>query len=240
MSERLTAIVWDFDGTLVDTRQKNLSVTRALTERIKGAPVERFAALRSLSDYEQALHRHEDWRSFYGHELRMSEEEVLAAGARWGEFQLADRTDAPSYDGVPEVLERLAHLPQGIVSLNSRANILRFLAQLALDHHFDEVVGYEAFEPHRHKPAPDALVACIEALTALRPGTVMYIGDHESDARCVDNTNRYFRTHGIEVDVVSVGAFYAPLADDSGWSTRPHLRAENPGQILDHVEQITG
>ena len=32
------AVIWDFDGTLVDTRQKNFNVTRALVERIKGEP----------------------------------------------------------------------------------------------------------------------------------------------------------------------------------------------------------
>ena len=240
MLEQLTAIIWDFDGTLVDTRQKNLNVTRTLTEELKGHSADRFEALRSLVHYERALQRHQDWRGFYGQELEMTEVEVLAAGSRWAEYQLADDTEAPSYDGVPEVLEQLSHLPQGIVSLNSRQNILRFLEQLALHHLFQEVIGYEAFEPHRHKPAPDALVSCIESLTGLRPGRVVYVGDHESDARCVDNTNAYFRDQRIDVDVVSVGAFYAPFADDSGWSTRPHYRAEDPRQILGVVEQLTG
>ena len=32
MHEKLTAVIWDFDGTLVDTRRKNMTVARALVE----------------------------------------------------------------------------------------------------------------------------------------------------------------------------------------------------------------
>lgn len=231
----VTAVIWDFDGTLVDTREKNFNVTCSLVERVKKVPPATYGALRSLADYERALHGHSDWRDFYRIELEMSDDEVHRAGARWLEHQLADRTAAPPYDGIVEVLEALADVPQGIVSLNARDIILGFLSRLELDHHFEEVLGYEAVATGRQKPEPDALVMCIESLTELRPGRVLYIGDHESDARCAHAAAEHFRQSAIDVDVVAVGAFYSGEVDDSGWAARPHVRARDPRDILGTV-----
>lgn len=239
MDGELTAVVWDFDGTLVDTRQKNLNVTRAVVELVRGVPAASFEALRSPQHYEKALQRNHDWQAFYHQELEMSESEVLDAGSRWAQLQLADRTDARCYEGVPEVLAELSHLPQGIVSLNSRSNILRFLERLELSELFEEIVGYEAFDPSRHKPKPDALVSCIRSLTDLRPGKVLYVGDHETDIECAHNTTAHFAHSGIAIEVLSVAAVYAPLADDSGWSARPHYRAEDPRQILTFAQEVS-
>lgn len=238
MSSELTAVVWDFDGTLVDTRAKNLNVTRALVERVKGAPAETFPALRSLEEYERALHRHVDWKGFYRLELDMSEQEMLDAGSQWMDYQLRDRTAASFYEGIPEVLAGLPGMPHGIVSLNARDNILRFLAELGLDHYFAEVLGYEAVSIHRQKPCPDALVMCIERLTGARPGRVLFVGDHETDVQCAHNATRHFRELGLAIEVLSVGALYGPAADANRWSTRPHFEARTAREILDVVSEL--
>lgn len=238
MSEKLTAVVWDFDGTLVDTRQKNLNVTRTLVELVRGVAADSCEALRSLVHYERAVQRTHDWQTFYADELGMSAAQVADAGGRWAEFQKIDETAAFAYDGVPDVLNQLAHMPQGIVSLNSKPNILRFLERLALSDLFGEVIGYEAFEPQHHKPAPFALVACIDSLTGLRPGKVVYVGDHETDIECVHNTNQHFARTGIDIEVLGVSAQYAPLADDTGWSAQPHFRAAAPDQILEFIDRL--
>lgn len=232
------AVIWDFDGTLVDTRQKNFNVTRALVESIKGEPPETFDALRSLHGYEEALHRHRHWKDFYRQELGMADEQIQLAEASWLDQQLADETAATSYDGIREVLEGLAHLPHGIVSLNATENIIRFLERLDLQAHFAEVMGHEAVDPGRQKPRPDALVACIDRLTGSRPGRIVYVGDHESDIECVHNTNAHYTNRNIPVEVIGISAVYGPLSDDSHWSAEPHYRAEHPRQILAFVAEL--
>lgn len=235
----LTAIIWDFDGTLVDTRAKNLNVTRALVEEVLGRSPDAFPALRSLEDYETALHRHTDWKKFYRTELEMSDEEVLTAGSRWMKYQIRDRTAAEFYDGIPEVLRSISDVPQGIVSLNSRDNILRFLSELEVDAHFDEVLGYEAVDMHRQKPEPDALVMCIETLTESRAGKVLFIGDHETDVQCAHNTSEHFRQQEVPVEVLSIAAFYGPRRRDPTWSARPHFEARDPRDILEVVGTLS-
>ncbi len=234
----LQAVIWDFDGTLVDTRQKNLNVTRTLVERIKGRPPDTFDALRSLSGYERALHQHRHWKDFYRQELGMTEDEIRQSEDSWLDQQLVDETAAAPYDGILEVLEGLAHLPQGIVSLNATKNIVRFLEHLHLQAHFDEVMGFEAVEPGKQKPLPDALIACADRLTDSRPGRIVYIGDHESDIECVHNANAHYAERDVPIEVVGISAAYGPLSDDSHWSAEPHYRAEHPGQILTFVTEL--
>lgn len=240
MRQSLNAVVWDFDGTLVDTRQKNLNVTRYLTELVRGVPAEQCEALRSLADYERAVQRHNHWTDFYREELGMTEAEIDHAGGLWGAAQLEEPTVPESYTGIREVLEALDHLPHGIVSLNSRDNILRLVAALELGHFFAEVIGHEAFVPERHKPAPDALVECIDRLTDLRPGRVLYVGDHETDTLCVHNANAQFEASGIAVEVLSVCAVFGPHSDDSDWLATPHFRAADPRQIIELADSLGG
>ncbi len=45
---RACAIMWDFDGTIVDSRHRNLSVNRKIVERLTGRAWEDFKALTSI------------------------------------------------------------------------------------------------------------------------------------------------------------------------------------------------
>ena len=42
---RDTAVIWDFDGTLVDSHRKNLQVNRAIIHRLTGRRAASFTAL---------------------------------------------------------------------------------------------------------------------------------------------------------------------------------------------------
>jgi HAD superfamily hydrolase (TIGR01549 family) len=238
MHEKLTAVVWDFDGTLVDTRRKNMNVARALVEDITGRSPDDFPALRTVEGYEHALHRHRHWRDFYRQELQMEEPDIDATEASWLEFQIADNTAAETYDGIHDVLAHFGHLPQGIVSLNIRANITRFLAQLEIEHHFGSIFGAEDVETGLQKPHPHGLLRCIESLTGGAPGLVVYVGDHETDVECAHRANDHFRAAGTDVRVVSVGALYAPHLTDDHWEVEPDGKATRPREIVSELTRI--
>ena len=72
----LTAVVWDYDGTLVDTRAKNLSVTRRRSETVSPSPAESLPVLESVETYEAALLKVRSWREFYNDYLRLSEDKT--------------------------------------------------------------------------------------------------------------------------------------------------------------------
>ena len=58
----VAAVIWDYDGTLVDTRQKNLAVTREIVWEVLQKSFEEFPALATIENYEQANLASVNWR----------------------------------------------------------------------------------------------------------------------------------------------------------------------------------
>jgi HAD superfamily hydrolase (TIGR01549 family) len=228
----VTAVIWDYDGTLVDTRAKNWGITRQLVRSFTGVDPDTIEGLRSLDGYTSALHRHHNWRSLYVGEFGMSEEMTTDAGRRWTEFHLEDATAAPVYEGIDGVLAQLATLPHGIVSANSRDNIRRSLADRGLLEHFQIVIGYEEVPAERQKPAPDGLILCLEALTGLAAGHVVYVGDHQIDIECARNATAALRARGHDITVFAVGAAYGIGAELGAWADDPDYAIASPAELV--------
>ena len=54
----IKAIIWDYDGTLVDTHIKNLNVTRKIIEHITGKKPENIQSMNTRDLNTAALHHH--------------------------------------------------------------------------------------------------------------------------------------------------------------------------------------
>lgn len=231
---RAPVVVWDYDGTLVDSREKNLRVNRAIVGRFTGRPGEEWEALASLEAYGRAWTRHANWREIYGREFGLTEDEIDRAGRLWTELQLRDPATPPVYDGIAEVLEGLAHLPHGVVSQNARANIRSGLEKGGISRHFAAVIGYEEVEPERQKPHPDGLLRCFELLGGPNPGRLFFVGDHETDALCAERAREHLARLASDVEVVSIAAYYGiePMVP---WAVEPNHVAHHPAEILEIV-----
>ena len=234
----LTAVVWDYDGTLVDTREKNLSVTRRLINTVSATPAADLPVLESVETYEAALLKVRSWREFYRDYLHLSEEKTDEAGRLWASYQESDATPVRVFEGVPLVLGGLRQVPQGIFSLNSRDNIHKALEAIDLSTYFGSIVGYEEVPFLQQKPEPDGLVLCLEELTGLAPGLVLLIGDHEMDLLSATNANRYFEAEGVDIQVLSVGVNFRTRQHSSSWPVAPDFEATRPEEILDVVTSL--
>ena len=237
-STNISAIIWDYDGTLVDTRLKNLNVTRNIVKNIAKTDAEAFPALRSVGNYYLANRRRSNWREFYRSELNFSESQIDAAGQLWTEYQLSDDTEVVFYEGIESVIGELAEFPHGIVSQNSRSRIAQHLEKHHLLPFFKIIVGYEEVDFKKQKPEPDGLLSCIEKLSAFESGFVCYIGDHETDVQCARRANRVLLEKQVNVRIFSIGACYDSGTDVSTWNVRPDYEAQKVEDILDIVEQI--
>ena len=237
-SGKICAIIWDYDGTLVDSRQKNLNVTRKIVSQIlKGDPTE-IPALSSLTNYHQAHIQATNWREFYKESFGLTEEQTDDAGRMWTEYQLEDQTSIPLIDGVGETIISLRSFPQGIVSQNSRENIIQYLKQKNLHSYFKSIIGYEEVDLDKQKPNPEGLMMCIERLTDFKPGVVIYIGDHESDVQCALNANNILSEKNPETKIISIGAFYGFKVDTSDWSVLPDYQIQNAVDIKNIVNNF--
>jgi len=243
MSKNIRAILWDYDGTLVDSRKKNFNVIRKIMQAVTGKEAERIPALRTMESYHSANTQSANWRDLYQRVFGLTPEETDRAGLLWSEYQSKDDTPTPFYYGISEVLKELDRLPHGIVSQNSRAAILESLGANGLAAYFHSVIGYEEVALDRQKPLPDGLLKCMREIIDSAPGYIFYIGDHETDARCAANADAVLEKQGIPLSVRSIGAFYGTDADDSKWQIRPHYQAHSPDDIIQiihaHNDRIT-
>ena len=235
----IRAIIWDYDGTLVDTRHKNLNVTRNIIESIIETDAEEFSALRSLENYSLANRRASNWRELYRQELNLTEKQIDEAGRLWTAYQLNDNTEVVFYKGIEAVISDLAEFRHAIVSQNSRSGIMQNLEKKQLLPYFEYIVGYEEVDLSKQKPAPDGLLSCMEKLSAIESGYVCYIGDHETDVRCVRAANRVLQEENVNVKIFSIGACYDSEMDTSTWDARPDFEAQKVEDILKIIERIS-
>jgi HAD superfamily hydrolase (TIGR01549 family) len=239
-SEKICAIIWDYDGTLVDSRRKNLNVTREIISKIINGDPTVIPALSSLSNYHQAHIKATNWREFYKESFGLTEEQTDDAGRMWTVYQLEDQTSIPLIDGVADAIISLRSIPQGIVSQNSKSIITKYLEGHNLLSHFDEIIGYEQVDLKRQKPFPDGLLMCIERLMDSGSGHILYVGDHETDVQCALNANNILSGNKTKIKIISVGAFYGFEVDTSGWSMLPDYQVHNAADIKSIVNNFNG
>jgi HAD superfamily hydrolase (TIGR01549 family) len=237
-NRKIKALVWDFDGTIGDTHEKNLRVTREIIERITGQSASAFPALRTVENYSLAQRRTRNWREFYTSDLGFSEKQTDEAGKFWTEYQLQDGTPTLIYPGVVKVVSSLRGVPHGIVSQNARSNISRALEVAGLLGYFDCIVGYEEVDLRKQKPEPDGLLLCIEELTRLEPGYVFYVGDHEVDIETAYNANKVFEQCRLDIRVVTVAAMYGSHVDEREWKLHPDYVVKDAVEIIDVIQSF--
>lgn len=235
----INAVIWDYDGTLVDTWRKNLSVTQKIVKRITGRETNEHAALQSLQQYILANRRTRNWRELYQVEFKMNASQTDEAGKLWTEYQLQDQTATPFFEDIPTVLKSLMFVPHGIVSQNSKLNIVNSLKKEKLDEHFKSVVGYEEVALQKQKPEPDGLMICLEELTQLSPGVIFYIGDHEVDIECASKAKTLLNENGLNIKLLSIGVAYGDYSDNVEWKTEPDFIAKQPTDIIHILERFS-
>jgi HAD superfamily hydrolase (TIGR01549 family) len=234
----VAAIVWDYDGTLVDSRQKNLRVTRAIIEEMTGTDPTTFSALQSLESYSYAIGRYSNWRDFYRKEFKLNDTETDDAGRKWTEFQMRDLTPTPVFEGIHDVVHRLRHVPHGIVSQSSRDAIKRVLEECDLMQYFQSLIGFEEVGLRRQKPEADGLLRCIDQLTGSPADFVLFIGDQETDTATARNGNRVLKENGSKLRIRSIGALYSSRQESSQWQIKPDHEARHVHDIIGIVESL--
>lgn len=86
---KLEAILWDYDGTLVNSVPKNIDITKSILSivapHLTGNNLPRY--LLSESAYHEANHAAKNWQELYRDYYGLTESEMLKAGSLWAEHQ---------------------------------------------------------------------------------------------------------------------------------------------------------
>lgn len=240
--QRVTTVIWDFDGTLADTLGRNLEITRRIVDRLVRGLADRLPALADRRSYCRAVHSAPNWRQLYASEFGIPLERTDEAAALWAEFHDQHVDTPPLFEGIRDVVHQLASRRQGIVSQNGHDNIRRALKPADLLDDFSVIVADEDLPFERQKPAPDGLLQCAERLhpRGSQPAhTVLYVGDHPVDIECTRRAGELLAGRGNPWRVLSVGVEYG-AHEPRSWQQEPDFRARRPEDVLAFVEELDG
>lgn len=164
----LRTVIFDFDGTLVDSEQITFELASPIISRFVG---------REITREELAGYKGKVWKTAFKEwvpeQYEMMYQEIVES---W-------RNTDPLLPLYPEVIDLIQTLSEkgigmAIASARERRLIVRDLKRLSIDTYFDAVVGQE--DTLRHKPDPDPLLLASRLLGAEK-SNCMYIGDQISD-----------------------------------------------------------
>ncbi len=227
---KINAILWDYDGTLVNSVPKNIDITKQiLTEvapRLTGENLPQH--LKSEASYHLANHQSKNWQDLYLNYYGMSESEMLQAGTLWTKYQLKNTTPVELFVEIEQTINQI-HIPQGICSQNSSRNISQVLEYNSLAHKFQAIVGYDDIPNNTQKPNPYGGLKCIEKMFGnTTDKTIFYIGNHEGDVEFARNIDRELNGKS---KVIAITAKYSG-AQTSLWKYKADFEIERPSELV--------
>lgn len=234
----LVGIIWDFDGTLVDTGQKNLSVLRTIIPHITKKPLSEFKTLLCYKKYSKALLRSTGWRDLYRKYLGLTDLEIDQSAKLWDTFYKRDTTKACLHSDVSHVLDALQLLPQGIVSNNYENIIEDMLIDLAISNYFSFILGAKELPENLQKPNPQFLLCGVNKI-AKKAGNIIYVGNHSVDFIMVKSANDYLDSINSDLSIHGIALSYLNEEDFMINSpVSPHYFAKKPLDILNIIQHI--
>jgi HAD superfamily hydrolase (TIGR01549 family) len=164
---RLAAVLFDWDGTLVDSAEASYRCYVRLFDSY-GIGFDRALFERTYSP---------NWQRTY-EAVGLAPELWPEADRRWLEHYCAERSRLVA--GAREALARLdeAGIAQGVVTSGDRSRVARELAELEVERYFRTVVyGGDA---RQRKPHPEALLLALDRM-AVTADLAAYVGDSPED-----------------------------------------------------------
>ncbi len=205
------AVLFDLDGTLVDSRDDIAGAFRHAAEALRpGTPLEtdRIVALIGLPLAVMARE--------LGLGLSAADERRFADIYR-ARFDAMDCATTRVFPGIVELLASLASRPVGVVTAKIQYQADHVVTRMGLRARTSHVQGWrDGLEP---KPAPDLLHAALEAM-GLRPDEAAYVGDTPGDVAAA-------RAAGL----VAIGVTW-------GFAPAEALRASRPERLVASVADL--
>ena len=228
---KLDAILWDYDGTLVNSVPKNMEITRDILSivapHLTGDNLPKY--LLNEDFYHEANHAAKNWQALYVDYYGLSHDEMIRAGGMWAEHQEKNKTEVTLFGGIKNVVNKFSQFHHGICSQNSQKNIRRVLRKHGIDAPFKAIVGYDDVSNGKQKPHPFGGVKCVESIFGHTDcELLMYIGDHEADAKFARNLQSALKE---KTKVISVAAAYS-RSEPEGWEVKPDHIANNVEDLI--------
>jgi len=201
--QQISLLIFDLDGTLVDTLDDIAASVNHTLERLGHDPIHRDTVRHYVGDGIETLMS----RCLRGQVARLDE-----AVAIYKEHHARNLVrHSKLYPGVRETLEHFKPLPMAVVSNKAMAFVGPLLDRLAIGRYFTMVLGADLNVPL--KPAPDALLRIMAYSNAAKELTVI-VGDGTTDILA-----------GRAAGIITCAATY-------GFRTEKELRLVRPDHVI--------
>ncbi len=208
---RFPVVLFDFDGTVVDSGSIILASMRHATKTVLERELEDEILMAAVGG------------SGLVEQMRLLDEErvdeLVASYRAHNEPLHAELAECP---GMTDVLATLRAEDRrlGIVTAKRRATVELAFSYLPLERFFDVVVSSDDTE--RHKPDPAPVLYALEQLQ-VGPAHAAYVGDSPFDIRAA-------KAAGVHAVAVTWGGIHV----------RERLEAEEPDALVDTTEELLG
>jgi pyrophosphatase PpaX len=208
---RYQAVLFDLDGTLIDSGAAILASFHHATETVLGRRFADDVVMASVGGH--GIHR-----QMAAFDPERVDELVDAYRAHNLDLYRQIRL----FPGIDAVLERLRDDGRelGVVTVKSRVTVELTFQLLPLGSFFETVVTGDDVE--RHKPEPDALLLALERLGG-EPGSAAYIGDSPFDVQAA-------KAAGMGAIAVTWGGIHG----------RERLEPKQPDALVDRPGELLG
>ena len=214
-----TAIIWDLDGTLVDSAPDLATALNAVLDTRGFFTLTTEEVRTMIGNGVPKLVE----RGFNAVGMRPDQAQLDGLVAMFvEEYRACATNQTHPYPGMVEVLEEIhgMNIPMGICTNKPEGFTRQILEGLGLARFFSSVVGGDTTSAR--KPDAEPVLACLRGLVA-EPALSLMIGDSEHDVRAA-------RAAGVTVGVVPWGYRAAPV-ETLGADFILHDPAGLPGMI---------
>ena len=207
-------LVFDLDGTLVDSRQDLAEATNRLILEYGGQPLDQDAVIHMVGEGVEKL----VGRAFRAAGLTVADGAVPRFLELYGDRLLVHTR---AYPGVPEALETLAHLTSLAVLTNKPRELSEaILLGLGLEAFFGQVLGGDG--PHARKPNAEGLRRLMSDFD-VQPQETLLVGDSKVDLQTA-------RAGGTSIALARYGFGFADLPRDQ--LKGDELLVDAPGELV--------
>lgn len=204
----IEAVLFDLDGTLIDTIGLILASMRHATLEVLG---------REYTDKE-LLHGVGTPLAVQMADFEDGKQDELVAAYRRHNWDVHDELIA-EYPGVEETLQGLVAqgIPMGVVTSKSRRVAIRGIELFGMEHFFEVIVCSDDLEAH--KPDPGPILHAAEII-AIEPQRCAYVGDSPYDMRAA-----------VAADSIAVAALWGGFSAEDVLEPGPHYALERITQL---------
>lgn len=234
---QILAVLWDYDGTIVDSARKNMKVTVEILRHFD-PDIEAHlpSVLQSYEAYQEANHYYSNWRDLYTDCYGIPSNKLDEAGRLWTPEQQKSEIIPDMFSGLDNVIRELKGIPMGICSQNGANVIWESLKHYGIADFFSYVVGYAEVPGEMQKPHPFGFIKCAEVLNPEnKEGTYLYIGDHSDDV--IFGRNGETET-GHRVICITVDFLGLNRDQYLSWKAVPEYYTESTQELMQVIKSL--